>query len=141
MAGRRIYEVWIGEQSSGKTYQIRRRIGELSARARISSVFVADRLGEYRDLGFVAHSWGEYLAEAAERGIPRVVVFCLGDDPGAYEPLFREAIEVGGVVLVLDEAYSFAPSGSTWRGSPTLKKIVFSGRHLPNAQGVGARVG
>ena len=130
---KRHYEIWIGEQSSGKTHQLRRRIRVLEQKHRITAVFVCDRLNEYGDLGEVVHNFGDYAA-ASDETIPRVVVFQFGPSAEDYELVFREALELGGCVIVLDEAYEFAPTGHVWR-SDQLKMVVLSGRHLPNAEG------
>jgi len=131
---KRRYEMWIGEQKSGKTHNLRRRIRVLATRRSVTSVFVCDRIGEYSDLGERVRSFAEYVEIAADT-IPRIVVFQLGPDADRYDVVFREALELGHCAIVLDEAYEFAPSGSTWRGSARLKQIVFSGRHLPNIDG------
>jgi len=125
----RIFEFWTGGQASGKTWQLRRRIAELSKKPSIRSVFICDRLGEYSDCGTLFVKFGDYLA--CEK-IPRVCVFNFGINADLYRPIFREAIGNGNIVLVLDEAYDFAPAGSTWRGADDLLQIVLAGRHLRN---------
>ncbi len=129
----RHYEIWIGEQNSGKTHQLRRRARVLAARKRITAIFVFDRLNEHSDLGEVAYNFAEYVELSADT-IPRIVVCQFGPDGESYELMLREAIELGGCVLMIDEGYEFAPTGHKWK-SDRLKMIVLSGRHLPNSEG------
>jgi hypothetical protein len=128
---KRIFEFWAGAQGSGKTYRLRIRIKELAARPSITSVFVCDRIGEYEDTGQCFRSMSEYFERET---IPRVCVFSFGLNPELYEPVFREAVEQGNVVICLDEAHEFSPAGATWRGSETLQRAVLAGRHIRNCK-------
>lgn len=125
----RIFEFWTGGQASGKTWQLRRRIAELAKRPSIRSVFVCDRLGEYLDCGEVFYKLSDFLTKEK---LPRVCVFNFGIHADLYRPVFKHAIGNGKVVLILDEAYDFAPTGSSWRGADDLLQIVLAGRHLRN---------
>ena len=127
----RIFEFWTGGQASGKTYQLKRRIDELSRRKTIKSVFVCDRIGEYLENGQVFYKFSDYLSMDK---MPRVCVFALGLEPRAYDRIFKEAITQGDVVVVIDEGYEFAPAGAQWRGCVDLQRIVLAGRHLQNCQ-------
>jgi hypothetical protein len=124
-----------GEQTSGKTYQLKSAINYYKQMSHVHSVFVCDRLGEFERYGICFHSYGEYLEYVAEKPVPRCCVFRLGESGDDYANVFREAVEQGDCVVVLDEGYEFAPSGSTWRGDLNLRRIVLSGRHLRNVQG------
>jgi len=141
----RVYDFYVGRQSSGKTFTLKRRANYLAYRTRATSVFVLDTQYEWSDVwpdALSVESWGDYLAEMHEREFyPPVVVFQLGIEPDAYREVFLEAIAVGDVVLVIDEAYTFAPAGSTWRGDSDLRRIVYAGRHLRNADGELSTVG
>lgn len=129
----RHYEVYVGEQFSGKTRRLRRRIRVLEKKRKIEAVFICDTKNEFYDMGAVVHSFADYAAVSLD-SIPRVVVWELGENPLAYEVVFEEAIEQGGCVIVLDEGYIFAKAGSNWK-SATLQRIVLSGRHLTNNEG------
>lgn len=124
-----------GEQASGKTFQITHAVRWFAARPQVHAVFVCDRLGEYVDEGEVFTSFAQYVQYCIDKPIPRVCVFCFGMDRAPYYQVEQEAIDEGNVCLVIDEAWEFSPSGSSWRGGPALKEIVFAGRHLPNRQG------
>jgi len=135
----RIFEIWCGEQRSGKTYQLADRIAALRVRPSIRCVLVFDRLGEYAssvehgDEPYTAHD--KFIADVAERGVPAVAVLQYGTEATPYWPAFSWAIREGDCVCVLDEAREFCPPGSSWRGAPHLREIVFAGRHLRNAAG------
>lgn len=128
---KRIFEFYAGGQASGKTYQLRKRVEELAQKKSITSVFVCDRIGEYEDLGVVCRKLADYYQH---EHIPRIVIFSLGLDVTAYEPVFDEAIDQGGCVIVIDEAHEFAPGGSAWRGAESLHRVVLAGRHIRNCQ-------
>lgn len=139
---RRVYDrdfvLLIGAQGSGKTYQLRRAVVWYARQHRVSSVFVCDRVGEFSGLeGDVSivrdgDDWDD--VEQLFR-LPRVVVFQHGLDGAAYDYVFHEAILEGDCVLVLDEAWEYAPQGARWVGSEHLQQIVLAGRHLANARG------
>lgn len=130
----RVFELWVGAQMSGKTYQVKRRILALAKRPTIASVLVADRLGEYGDCGTVYRS-REELGNDCRETLPRVAVCQFGIGVEAYEVLYQLAEYEGHCVLVLDEARQVAPPGAAWRGSPRLERIALAGRHLPNRAG------
>ena len=131
---KRVYEIWIGEQTSGKTFQLRNAIKSLSTRKSIDCIFICDRLGEFGDLPRceIVRDWSD-MSRFDE--LPRIISFQFGPDAEAYNIVFREAIEQGNVCIVLDEGYEFAPGGASWRGAQELKAIMFSGRHLRNIAG------
>jgi hypothetical protein len=132
-AGGRVYEFWSARQRQGKTTAARSRVVDLAHHASVKGVWVLDRLGEWRprDLPLrscvVCHSIGEF--EALDT-FPRCVIWHLGANAENYQGVLREAIRVGDIALVLDEAYEFAPSGSRWTGSEELRDIVLAGAHL-----------
>jgi hypothetical protein len=64
---------------------------------------------------------------------PRVTIWRLGSRAEAYTPLFREAVALGDVAIILDEGYEFAPAGSSWTGREELREIVLAGAHLARA--------
>jgi hypothetical protein len=86
-------------------------------------------------MGQVFYTWDQYVAYCDNDEMPKVCVFHFGVDGEAYEEVFREAISLGHVALFLDEAYEYAPTGSTWTGPPELKRICLQGRHLRNFKG------
>jgi len=138
MARGRRYVFVVGGQASGKTFQLKNAIRHEASLVSVTAVFVCDRLNEYRDAGVIFKSYEEYItAVSLSDEIPRVCVFQLGTDVKSYDVVFREAIEQGGVTLVIDEAYQFVPGGGggTWRGSEDLQSIVLAGRHLENVDG------
>jgi len=134
----RHYEIWIGNQGSGKTHQLRRRARLLAANSRVDCVLICDRLNEWGDFerlqARVYNHYADFVGDMGE-GIPRVAIFQLGVDADAYDLVLLWAVRQGNCAVLLDEAYAFAPSGSTWRGSDVLQRIVFSGRHLSNEIG------
>jgi DNA helicase HerA-like ATPase len=67
--------------------------------------------------------------------IPRVVIWQLGRHVSQYVRPMLEAVELGDVAIVLDEAYEYAPSGARWTGPDVLRDIVLAGRHLARADG------
>jgi hypothetical protein len=135
----RIFELWAGEQQSGKTYQLRSRVERLRLKKSVWCVMVLDRLNELGDLaepGAVAYrAFESFRSDVYSHGLPAVAVFQLGSSAGAYAPVFGTAREIGSCVLVLDEAREFMPPGAAWRGDRALREIVFAGRHLENAVG------
>jgi hypothetical protein len=130
----RIFEVWIGNQASGKTYQLRHRIRALAKRPTIRCVAVLDRLGELGDEGEVFGSMADFHALCRDE-LPRVAVFQFGVLPAAYAGVFELAEFEGDFCIVIDEARSMAPAGSSWTGSAVLERIALAGRHLRNVAG------
>lgn len=135
----RVFEVWVGEQRSGKTTALRARVRWLARMRSVTSVWVLDRLREWTpgQLGLtscvVCRSLADYLKQREE--IPRVIIWQLGTDVAAYERVLGEAVYLGRIALVVDEAYEWAPAGATWTGSKTLREIVLAGRHLEDGAG------
>jgi hypothetical protein len=131
----RVYEFWTARQRAGKTTAIKCRAVDMALHPSVHSVWVLDRLGEWnpRDLRPVKsvaiwHDLGE-LRHASE--MPRIVVWRCGQDAAAYTSILREAAALGDIVVILDEAYEFAPGGAAWTGTPELRAIVLAGAHLP----------
>jgi hypothetical protein len=131
----REYTFLCGEQTSGKTYQLRSAIAYYKSKESIHAIFICDRLGEYTDQGTTFYSWEAYLDYTYQHSLPRVCVFRLGESGACYGPVFAEAIEQGNCLVVLDEAYEFAKAGSSWQGDPSLRRIILSGRHLEDING------
>jgi len=132
----RTYEIWIGGQASGKTYNLRKRAIYLSRLRSIQGVFICDRLNEYQPKDMPGarryRAFADYLMDDE---LPRIAIFQLDANALEYIPVFREAINQGDIALVLDEAYSFAPSGGgRFSGCEELQSIVYSGRHLLNVE-------
>jgi len=133
----RIFQLWIGEQSSGKTYQLKNILRKAAKTKSIDCVFVCDRTHEMIDLGdsaIIVKSCAGYLSASVDE-MPRIVVAQCGTDPEAYSWVFHAAVRQGNCMVALDEAYSFCPAGPVFRGDETLRDIIYSGRHLKNAEG------
>jgi hypothetical protein len=130
----RIFELWIGNQASGKTYQLKNRISDLRGRKLIRSVFVCDRLGEYGDVGPAFANIADFNAQCREY-MQKVNVFQLGLNPAAYGRVFELAEIEGDCLVVIDEARAMAPAGSYWQGGEALERIALAGRHLRNCAG------
>jgi hypothetical protein len=139
MAGspnKRIFAGYVGQQGSGKTYQLGRRIDLARGNPRINCVFVLDRLQEFTtEADLISSNQCIYTNQIEERGgrLPRVVAVQAGLEPEAYEWVFVEAIAQGRCMIVIDEAYVFLPSGKPIEGD--LQRIVFAGRHLRSLRG------
>jgi hypothetical protein len=159
----------IGRQGTGKTYQLERAARWYAARHSCSCVHVVDPAGEFAELDWdgldvvivdssqsyheavygradsapvdsLAELWGggEIVVDDDSRGrIPRVVLWATTDAGGAC----RAAIETGSCVVILDEAYRYAPSAGSWRGVPELHDLLLRGRHLRTADGRMASTG
>lgn len=136
---RRIFELWIGDQSSGKTYQLRRRLGMLAARTRIRSVHVIAPPGEWVDLTGSSlrpgdRSWmappdlplGEFKAVVGW-DVPL-------ERHDQLDRVLADVVLVGDCAVILDEAWAWAPPGS-WTGSSVLRDIIVRGRHLERFDG------
>lgn len=135
-ANRRLFCAYVGAQGTGKTYQLGERILDLRSDEAVTSVFVLDRLREFSEpTARPVSSRAEYLRmiEKCDGTIPRAVSFQLGLENDDYQWVLDEAIELGDVAIVIDEAYSFLPSGQPIK--EPWKSIVFAGRHLDTADG------
>jgi len=134
---RREFTFLVGQQHTGKTYQMIRAIKHYEQRKRIRCTFVVDPHGEMARLDWQGHDVAlcrieaDFYEECAKREdqIPRIVLM---SEPAAA---YRLCIEIGNCVLVVDEAYNECPAGSTWRGDDNLKTIVLRGRHIVAADG------
>lgn len=134
----RVFEFWCARQGTGKTTALRSRVRSLAKMRSVVSVWVFDRLNEWvpKSLGLnsveVVRSIAQYLSLDC---IPRVVIWQLGRHVSQYVRPMVEAVELGDVVVVIDEAYEYAPTGARWTGPEILRDIVLAGRHLPRADG------
>lgn len=134
----RAFEMWIGEQASGKTTALRARVRCLAHMRSVTSVFVFDRLREWSPAALGIKSCEIYRRHAdylAKEEIPRVVIWQLGSAVDPYERVIAEAVRLGDCAIVIDEAYEFAPTGATWTGSHILRECVLAGRHLQRHDG------
>lgn len=136
-ADERYYEVWISRQQRGKSTALRARARALSRDPAVSSVWIIDRSNEWPgrfEIEFTRYGdVADYIRDSSEE-IPRVIVWQLGKDVEKYEDVFKEAIYLGGVALIIDECYKFAESGQKWQ-SDALEDICLAGRHLENSDG------
>jgi hypothetical protein len=134
----RVYELWIGAQKSGKTTALRARVRWLAHMRSVTSVWVFDRLNEWQpgQLGLKSCSVYKHTSDFLRNDeIPRVVIWKLGTEIAPYESVLAEAVRLGDVAIVLDEAYEWAPAGAVWTGSHVLREIVLAGRHLEAVDG------
>jgi len=136
----REYRLYIGQQKSGKTYQLLREVDAFAAAG--CKVFILDVFRGFREAGEVFRSRAEWDAWCAkDNTIPQVSVFQLGEDAAAYDWVIDELCAEADphldatTVLVCDEFWQFAPMGSQWRGSPRLREVLLAGRHVWNAAG------
>lgn len=129
---RRVFELWIGAQRSGKTFALMARVKALSLSRDVSSVFVLDVTGEWssfsgRDVAHVS-TWAGYLSETRD-DLPLVIIF---DDAATWvtwPSLLDEAQAQGKVALVMDEVYKWLPPGGPLE--EPAERAVLAGRHLP----------
>lgn len=139
----RYYEIWVSRQRAGKSTALRARTRALIRDPHVSSVWILDRSNEWPgrfEFEFTRYATiGDYLSDDRDT-VPRVILWQMGPDPAAYLDVFREAIYIGDVALVIDECYRFAPAGPRWSGGEDLERICLSGRHLESHDGCLERV-
>lgn len=126
----RIFECWLGQQASGKTFALNRRIDTVAGLRAVSSVWVLDVTGEWlglREGDPVVSSWAEYYQSGDH--LPRVLVFRDALDWVGWPRLVEEAQAQGRVCLVLDEVYNWLPASKPLE--PAARSAVLAGRHLP----------
>jgi hypothetical protein len=129
---KRIFELWLGSQASGKTFALNRRIHQLARSDLVSSIWVLDSTGEWPldtsiDDLVVIEAWHEYRNLGDE--LPRVIVFRNALEWVTWPRLVEEAQAQGKVLLVIDEAYNWLPSAGALE--PSARSAILSGRHLP----------
>lgn len=130
----RVYELWCAKQRAGKTTAIKCRAVDLARHPSVASVWVLDRLGEWTPGDLPIKScvvWRDLSELRRSDELPRLVIWRRGSDAAAYLSILQEAIAIGDVAIIIDEAYEFAPSGARWTGSDDLQSIVLAGAHLP----------
>jgi hypothetical protein len=136
---KRIFELWIGAQKSGKTFALRSRVKVLAkAHRSVSSVWILDVTGEWNPSAFDqagldilwVDSWAQYLSECRDE-IPRVIVFSEADRWVSWPALVEEAQGQGRVALVLDECYKWLPPGAASLPE-SAERAILAGRHLPS---------
>lgn len=133
-ANKRIFRAFVGQQGSGKTYQLGEQVRHLRANPRISTTWIFDRLEEFDDVALSARSIGQWHEQVSEKNAyPRATAWQLGLEPDAYVELLPLAVAIGDVAIVLDEAWTWLPSGKPM--DATLARIVFAGRHLETEDG------
>jgi hypothetical protein len=132
----RIFEVWWGQQATGKTYQLRRRATALSQRPSIRRVIVCAPVGEWRDIAdLVSVSDLDYATQDYHAPRPPVVVSDLDlADHAGLERVARKLTQVGDCAWILDEAALWLPSNWTVETLRTRMPKVFAvlvrGRHI-----------
>ena len=134
---RRIFELWVGSQRSGKTYQLRRRALALAERPMIRTVHVIAPPGEWLDICDSPGAIDPLLVDLAEWSTQTGIL--LWDVPldehgrgdrRRLDRVLEIAVGVGDCAVVIDEAWSHAPPGQQWRGSGRLLDVIVRGRHL-----------
>lgn len=140
MKRERTIALWIGMQGSGKTYAMKARVQRAIKAGDYSTIIVADRCLEWsHDDGagyvLVIGSRGDYLDAVSDGALPNLVIVQAGRDVADYEWILTEAVAQGHALVVLDEAWAWAPNGSSWRGPDRLLEILLAGRHLPDLEG------
>lgn len=130
---RRIFELWIGGQRTGKTFALMARARALAANARdVSSVWIMDVTGEWNsfEAADVAHvrSWADYL-KTCDPDMPRIIIFDDAASWVSWASLVDEAQAQGCVAIILDEVYKWLPPDS--RLDEAAERAILSGRHLP----------
>lgn len=139
----RVFEVWFGSQSSGKTYQLKRRARALAERKTIRRVIVVAPWGEWRDtadptaiedLEDDLQDWDRPRAPV----VVRVDAEGLGD-PIVLERIMRQACRYGDTAVIVDEGASWIPaswSTDTLRKSlPRTYDVILRGRHIERIDG------
>ena len=135
----RIFELWIGAQASGKTYQLRDRALALRERPSIRQVHVIAPPGEWLDLCDSPGALDPATADLSEIIREYQGAIVLWDvrpgDQYRLERILEVAIGQGDCALVIDEAWSHCPPGQTWQGSERLLDVILRGRHLETWEG------
>jgi len=127
----RVFELWVGEQGSGKTYQLRNRVCALARRPSIRSVLVLAPPGEWRDLLPIMPV--DNLVNDDGALIRYAIVECELGSISSLETVLRLARHYGDVAIVIDEAWAWIPAGTVARAKavqPILFDSVVRGRHV-----------
>lgn len=135
----RVYRLYLGQQGSGKTYELKKDVEYFAGRGCL--VHVLDTQNEFGTHGRVFKSVEKYEQYCDSHDVPAVTVWQLGQDPKAYDFVYQEVIreatasEDTTTCLVIDEFYVHVKTGAHWSGSDDLKEILLAGRHVTNAHG------
>lgn len=137
----RIFEFWVGAQSSGKTYQLRKRARAVADRPSIRRVVVVAPPGEWSDVADRI-SLADMDRALVDWGGPRRPVLPLVElgDPVALERILRVCAAWGDCAVVLDESAFWIPSSLSTEAlrqrSPALMRALVRGRHLERSDGM-----
>lgn len=130
----RIFEAWFGAQSSGKTYQLRKRAVSLAARKSIRAVVIVAPPGEWKDIARPVDLGGLHFEVGRESQPGPILVSDIKiGDAARLERVIRALVSWGDCALVLDEAWAWIGLGSVEvlkARSPMLLQVLVRGRHL-----------